>query len=173
MEIVDVLAENVRRYRKAAGLTQEKLGELSQLHRTYIGSIEQRARNVSIESVAKIAKALDVPPAVLFMSPSNNPTDIAEVASPRRKPHEVSGEAGELLPDDLERALDGYALATFTEDGIELQPLNVQSPDLTVQLLATLVLQGHTDEELVETYCRIEREVVSVLMSGQIARPEL
>ena len=53
-----VLAENVKHYRKEAGLSQEDLAFETGLHRTYISSIERGKRNVSIENVAKIADAL-------------------------------------------------------------------------------------------------------------------
>jgi len=54
------LGEKVRLARKRAGLTQEKLAEKSGLHRTYIAGIETGKRNVSVKSLEKIAKALDV-----------------------------------------------------------------------------------------------------------------
>lgn len=53
-------AKNMKLRRKQLGISQEKLGELSGLHRTYIGGIEQLLRNPSIESVEKIAKALNI-----------------------------------------------------------------------------------------------------------------
>ena len=53
-----VLAENVKHYRKEAGLSQEDLAFDTGLHRTYISSIERGKRNVSSENVAKIADAL-------------------------------------------------------------------------------------------------------------------
>jgi len=46
--------------RKAKGLTQEQLADKVDLHRTYIGFIEQGKRNPSIANVQKIAKALKV-----------------------------------------------------------------------------------------------------------------
>jgi len=54
------LGEKVRLARKRAGLTQEKLAEKSGLHRTYIAGIETGKRNVSVKSLEKIAKALNV-----------------------------------------------------------------------------------------------------------------
>jgi transcriptional regulator with XRE-family HTH domain len=55
-----ILAENLRRIRLEKGLSQEKLGELSGLHRTYVGSVERAERNVSIDNVEALAGALEV-----------------------------------------------------------------------------------------------------------------
>jgi transcriptional regulator with XRE-family HTH domain len=52
--------------RKKKGITQEKLADLIEVHRTYIGFIEQGKRNPSISNVYKIAKALKVSLKELF-----------------------------------------------------------------------------------------------------------
>ncbi|HEY1748818.1 MAG TPA: helix-turn-helix transcriptional regulator [Xanthobacteraceae bacterium] len=54
------MAENVRRLRTAAGLSQEALADRANLHRTYISSVERAQRNVSIENIFALAKALGV-----------------------------------------------------------------------------------------------------------------
>lgn len=54
-----IFAKNMRARRKELHLSQEKLGQLCHLHRTYIGGIEQLKRNPSIKSIEKIAVALD------------------------------------------------------------------------------------------------------------------
>lgn len=59
-ESTKVFADNMKKRRKELGLSQEKLGELSNLHRTYIGGIEQYNRNPSLKSMEKIAKALRI-----------------------------------------------------------------------------------------------------------------
>lgn len=48
------------------GLSQEALGEVAGLHRTYIGDIEQGRRNVSLLNICRIAGALDCQPAELL-----------------------------------------------------------------------------------------------------------
>jgi DNA-binding XRE family transcriptional regulator len=58
------LAVKQRRYE--LGISQEVLAEQAGLHRTYIGDIERGARNVSLENIEKIAKALQISISDLF-----------------------------------------------------------------------------------------------------------
>ena len=51
---------HVRRLRIAKGLSQEKFAFACNLHRNYIGSIERGERNVSIDSMERIATTLGV-----------------------------------------------------------------------------------------------------------------
>jgi transcriptional regulator with XRE-family HTH domain len=48
----------VRMRRYEIGLTQEELAEKADLHPTYIGSVERGERNISLENIVIIAKAL-------------------------------------------------------------------------------------------------------------------
>ncbi len=54
------LARRVRLLRIAYGWSQEVLAELSGLHRTYIGAVERAERNISLDNIEKIARALDI-----------------------------------------------------------------------------------------------------------------
>lgn len=56
------LGRRLRELRRGAGLSQEKLGFMAGLHRTYIGSIERAEQNVSVDNIHKLAKALKVSP---------------------------------------------------------------------------------------------------------------
>ena len=54
------LARHLRALRATRGLSQEALADLADLHRTYVGSIERRERNVSLDNVERLAAALGV-----------------------------------------------------------------------------------------------------------------
>tara|TARA_R110000850_G_scaffold83886_7_gene179983 strand:+ start:4434 stop:4640 length:207 start_codon:yes stop_codon:yes gene_type:complete len=61
---MDVKAEygkKVRAIRTSKKVSQEKLAELADLDRTYVSDIENGKRNVSIETIFKIGKALNSP----------------------------------------------------------------------------------------------------------------
>lgn len=70
MSLIHIFAENVREYRKTRGLSQEGLADLANLHRTYISAVERERRNISIDNIERIAKALDIEPYCLFISHS-------------------------------------------------------------------------------------------------------
>ncbi|MBU6464278.1 MAG: helix-turn-helix transcriptional regulator [Bradyrhizobium sp.] len=65
--IIRVVAETVRRARKAAGLSQEELAFEAGLDRTYISQVERGKRNVTIVVLARIAKALETTPDKLLI----------------------------------------------------------------------------------------------------------
>lgn len=50
--------KKVREERLKKGISQEKLGELAKVHRTYIGMIERAEKNITLTNMEKIAKAL-------------------------------------------------------------------------------------------------------------------
>lgn len=60
------LGHRIRQLREQAGISQENLGFLSGLHRTYVGAIERGERNPSVLSLKKIADALKIGVGDLF-----------------------------------------------------------------------------------------------------------
>jgi CheY-like chemotaxis protein/DNA-binding XRE family transcriptional regulator len=56
----------VRFHRDHLGISQEELAGRAGLHRTYISDVERGARNVSLESIQRLASALEVPLSILF-----------------------------------------------------------------------------------------------------------
>lgn len=55
-----LFAKRLRQIRQVKGLSQEALADLAGLHRTYVGSVERSERNVSIDNMERLAKALEV-----------------------------------------------------------------------------------------------------------------
>ena len=73
MNLMHILAFNVRCYRLQRKLSQEALAELAGLHRTYISLVERERRNVSIEKIEDIAMALGIDAYLLLMPVQEEP----------------------------------------------------------------------------------------------------
>ena len=58
--------ERVRLYSVSSELSQAALAEKADLHTTYIGQIERGEKNPTIETLLKIANALDLSPELFF-----------------------------------------------------------------------------------------------------------
>lgn len=67
MDIIKVFSNNVKRYRKEKGYSQEYFAELCGMHRTYISSLECCRRSISLENIQRIADALDIETYKLFI----------------------------------------------------------------------------------------------------------
>jgi transcriptional regulator with XRE-family HTH domain len=57
-KIQAAFGDRLRKIRSSVGLSQEKLGEIAGLHRTYVSSVERGERNVSLKTVERLAIAL-------------------------------------------------------------------------------------------------------------------
>lgn len=70
-ELLLAMGARLRELRAQSGLHQSGLAVRSGLHQSYISGVERGERNLSVENVAKIAAALEVPIAALFeLAPS-------------------------------------------------------------------------------------------------------
>lgn len=59
-EILIKFGQKVREERTKLGLSQEELAGRAGMHRTYIGMIERAEKNITLENIEKIAKALRI-----------------------------------------------------------------------------------------------------------------
>lgn len=57
-QILIKFGKRVRAERQRKNISQERLGELAKVHRTYIGMIERAEKNITLTNMEKIAKAL-------------------------------------------------------------------------------------------------------------------
>ena len=55
-----IIGEAIRKHRKHAGLTQEKLAEKADLHPVYVGEVERGEQTVSVHALIRIARASGV-----------------------------------------------------------------------------------------------------------------
>ena len=59
-EILIKFGNKVRKERTKLGLSQERLAAKAGVHRTYIGMIERAEKNITLENIEKVAKALNL-----------------------------------------------------------------------------------------------------------------
>ena len=64
--LVKTVAATVRQFRKAKNMSQDDLAHVSGLDRTYISGVERGVRNITLESLEQIIKALEIPNSVFF-----------------------------------------------------------------------------------------------------------
>jgi two-component system response regulator len=102
----------LRRRRIERGISQERLAELSDLHRTYISAVESGKRNLTLESIQRLAGALGATVATVFSS-----VEAAPVAGEKDRLEPAPGGSGRqtgsiLLVEDDPNDVE-YTLAAF------------------------------------------------------------
>lgn len=65
-QVLKAFGERVKSIRLERGISQEQLGHLAELDRTYISGIERGVRNVGLVNIVRLAKALEVDPRELL-----------------------------------------------------------------------------------------------------------
>lgn len=59
-QILTEFGNRVREERRRLNLSQEELANRAGMHRTYIGMIERAEKNITLENIGKLAKALNL-----------------------------------------------------------------------------------------------------------------
>jgi transcriptional regulator with XRE-family HTH domain len=66
MTLRQIFASNLRRIRTDRGLSQEALADLAEIDRTYVSALERQVYSVSVDTIEKLAKVLEVKPTELL-----------------------------------------------------------------------------------------------------------
>ncbi|WP_306412715.1 helix-turn-helix domain-containing protein [Ectorhizobium quercum] len=81
------MAWNIRRIRVLRGIAQDDLALSAGVERAYVGHLERGSKNPTIETLQKIAGALDCKIAELFQEPPENAEKLKVLKSGRKKSH--------------------------------------------------------------------------------------
>lgn len=111
IDLKSQLGTAIRTKRNDLGISQEELADRAGLHRTYISDIERGARNLSLESIDKLATALQISISSLFFN-ADNPSHLPRnAASPADSVDIVLVEDDE---NDAELALHAFKEARLS-----------------------------------------------------------
>lgn len=116
MQKGDVLSQfgrAVKAMRNGLGMSQEELAWRAGLHRTYVSDVERGARNLSLESIEKLARALETSISHLFLSATHLPGPGTELPQGWRDSW-VKILLIEDNPADVEMTLEAFARAKIT-----------------------------------------------------------
>jgi transcriptional regulator with XRE-family HTH domain len=79
-----LVAWNLRRLRVRRGLSQERLAYDAEVDRSYVGGLERKAENPTVDVLDRLAVTLDVPLAELFKKPRTGASPPKPLRSGRR-----------------------------------------------------------------------------------------
>ena len=65
-ELQRIVGRNLRAYRLERGYSQEAFADYMGVHRTYVGAVERGERNLTLQTLEKIAEFLNVDPRELL-----------------------------------------------------------------------------------------------------------
>lgn len=85
MEVRALVATNIRRLRVERGVSQDDLALNAGVERAYVGHLERATRNPTIETLSKIAKAMDVHIGLLFQEPRDGDKPPTTLKAGRKK----------------------------------------------------------------------------------------
>jgi len=88
-ELKILLGNAIKSTRSALGISQEELAARAGLHRTYVSDVERGARNPSLESVAKLADALELSLPMLFERLGRSRKQLVEILLVEDNPRDV------------------------------------------------------------------------------------
>ena len=103
---------SIKALRKVEGLSQETLAERADLHRTYVSDVERGARNLSLQSIVRLADALEVSVSALF-PPQLRSGKHTGVGKPGHRLESVDILLVEDNADDVEMTLHAFKKARF------------------------------------------------------------
>ncbi|HZR17395.1 MAG TPA: response regulator [Verrucomicrobiae bacterium] len=127
-EITSRFGASVRHLRHCLGISQETLAERADLHRTYIAGIEGGMRNVTLKSINKLARALQVSCATLLVQASGPRNPDEPTSSDLSTSQCVDILMVEDNRDDVELTLKAFKQARITNP-IKIVPDGVEALD--------------------------------------------
>ena len=98
-KIREILAENIKEYRRKRGITQSELAERSNISANFMGMIEQERKFPAPEVLDRIAEALEIDTSELFI------TDISPQAELKKLHKAILADLNQAIGDAVDKAI--------------------------------------------------------------------
>jgi len=98
-KIREILAENIKEYRRKRGITQSELAERSNISANFMGMIEQERKFPAPEVLDRIAEALGIDTSELFI------TDASPQAELKKLHKAILADLNQAIGDAVDRAI--------------------------------------------------------------------
>lgn len=85
MDVRSLVAWNLRRLRVAKNISQDELALMSDVERAYVGHLERGTKNPTIDTLAKLAAALECEMMELFRTAPSDAKPFKPLTGGRRK----------------------------------------------------------------------------------------
>lgn len=85
MDVRSLVAWNLRRLRVAKNISQDELALISEVERAYVGHLERGTKNPTIDTLAKLAAALECEIMELFRTAPDDAEPLRPLKGGRRK----------------------------------------------------------------------------------------
>lgn len=116
------IGENIKKYRKSNGMTQQKLADAANISRSYLGDIENNRYNPSIETIKNIVSILGITMDEFFSEQSDY------------KSIELTKKDERDIKKDIDRAIESL---THDQDGLMFDGEIVELDEETKEFLKT------------------------------------
>lgn len=117
-DLAKLIGERIRILRKFNKMSQEELAQVANLHPTYVGQLERGEKNATIETLGKVASALNIAVGDLFKFGNSNVSDDNKIQELINLLHTISSEDQVVLVKVIDVLLEWKKVGSSNKQSV-------------------------------------------------------